>query len=154
MNSRTNVLVESTFLLPTLGVKVTQISDSDIRELVKLRSKVSYFCLHQSLVEVLGKVARVMPSHGEALPMVEAGLRSILESGVYTWVSPSVEEMLVALQLRKKGHTDMIDNMLYATASQRGMLFLSLDRELTDFLNINQYSTSNIVDVKKLRAMT
>ena len=154
MSSRISVLVDSTFLLPTLGVKVTQISDSDMRELARLRSKVSYCCLHQSLVEVLGKVARAMPSHGEALPMVEAGLRSILESGTYTWVRPSVQEMLGALQLRKKGHTDMIDNMLYATASQLGMLFLSLDRELMDFLNVNQYSTSNIVDTKKLRMMT
>lgn len=154
MNSRINVLVDSTFLLPTLGVKVTQISDSDMRELARLRSKVSYFCLHQNLVEILGKVARAMPRDKEASLTVEAGLRSIFESGVYTWVSPSVEEMLVALQLRNEGHKDMIDNMLYATASQRGMLFLSLDRELIDFLNINRYSTSNIVDVKKLRTMT
>ncbi len=151
MNSRIDVLVDSTFLLPTLGVKVTQISDSDMRELAKLRPKVSYFCLQQSLVEILGKIARAIPIHTEVSPAVEAGLRSILESGVYAWLTPSVEEMLDALQIRTKGHTDMIDNMLYATASNRGMLFLSLDRELIDFLNINQYSTSNIVDVKKLR---
>ncbi len=141
-------------MLPTLGVKVTQISDSDMRELARLQSKVSYFCLHQNLVEILGKVARAMPRDKDVSPTVEAGLRSILESGVYAWVGPGVEEMLVALQLRNKGHKDMMDNMLYATASQRGMLFLSLDRELIEFLNVNQYSTSNIVDVKKLRTMT
>lgn len=130
------------------------ISDSDLRDLAKLRFKLRYFCIYQSLVEVLGKVGRLMAGDDEMLLALDAGLRSLFESGVYNWISPTVGAMLQALQIRRKGHRDMIDNLLYATASDRGILFLSLDRELTDFLNKNGYSTENIVDVKKLRTIT
>lgn len=41
--------------------------------------------------------------------------------------------MLETLEMRIKGHSDIIDNMLYATASERRMLLLSLDRDLTEW---------------------
>lgn len=154
MNSPVRILVDSTFLLPTLGVKVAQISDSDLRELAKLRSRASFVCLYQSLVEVLGKVARAdVTSDKSTLDAIEAGLRSLLESGVYTWTSPSVAALLHALEMKRKGHRDMIDNMLYATASERSMLFLSLDKDLKEFLTKNGYPTESIVDVKRLRSL-
>jgi hypothetical protein len=153
MNSPVRVLVDSSFLLPTLGVRVAQISDSDMMELAKLRSRVSFFCLYQSLVEVLGKVARAAASDRSTLETVEAGLRSLLESGVYTWISPGVEALVEALKMKRKGHRDMIDNMLYATASERRTLFLSLDKNLIEFLAKNGYSTESVVDVKKLRSL-
>ncbi len=153
MNSPAKVLIDSTFLLPTLGVKVAQISESDLNELAKLRSKTNFFCIFQSLVEVLGKVGRAWTSDENPLETVEEGLRSLLESGVYTWISPSIRALLDALQIRRKGHKDMIDNMLYSTASDLGMLFLSLDIDFTEFLRENQYSTDAIVDIKKLRSL-
>jgi len=153
MNSHNRVLLDSTFLLPTLGVKVAQISESDLRELARLRSRVTFFCLYQSLVEVLGKVARAWTTEKRAIQTVEEGLRSLLESSVYTWVSPSVRALTDAIRMKRRGHSDMIDNMLYATATDLGMLFLSLDRELAEFLAKNQYSTESIVDVKKLRSL-
>jgi hypothetical protein len=153
MNSQVDVLVDSTFLLPTLGVKVTQISDSDLHELSILRPKLRYLCLYQSLVEILGKVGRLMPAGNEILLTIDAGLRSLFDSGVYNWISPTVTAMVEALQIRRKGHRDMIDNLLYATASDRGIVLLCLDRELTTFLNENGYSTENIIDIKKLKKM-
>jgi len=60
---------------------------------------------------------------------VDAGLRSLFDSGVYNWISPTISPMVEALQIRRKGHRDMIDNLLYATASDRGIVFLTLDRE-------------------------
>lgn len=153
MNSLAKVLLDSTFLLPTLGVKVAQILDSDMRELAKLRSRANFFCLYQSLVEVLGKVARAARPDKSTIEIVEAGLRSLLESGVYAWTSPSVGALLEALEMRRRGHGDMIDNMLYATASEGRMLFLSLDKDLTEFLAKNGYPTESIVDVKRLRSL-
>jgi predicted nucleic acid-binding protein len=154
MRSQNRVLLDSTFLLPTLGVKVTQISETDLRDLAKIRSKVTFYCLHQSLVEILGKVTRSWTDEKGTAQAVEEGLRSLLESGVYTWVNPSVRALTVAIQMKRKGHSDMIDNMLYATATDLGMFFLTLDKELADFLAGNQYSTESIVDVKKLRSLT
>jgi hypothetical protein len=154
MNSPLKVLVDSTFLLPTLGVKVAQISESDLRELAKLRSRTSFFCIHQSLVEVLGKVGREWTStSAENVPQaIEEGLRSLLESDLYAWISPSTKALVDAVKMRRKGHKDMIDNMLYSTAADLGMLFLSLDMDLIKFLEENQYSTEKIVDIKKLRS--
>ncbi len=153
MSSPVKVLIDSTFLLPTLGVKVAQISDSDLRELVKLRSKANFFCIHQSLVEVLGKVGRAWTSDENPLETIEEGLRSLLESSVYTWIGPSIRALLDAVKIRRKGHKDMIDNMLYSTASDLGMLFLSLDVDFKKFLRENQYQTDAIVDLEKLRSL-
>ena len=155
MSSPREVLLDSTFLLPTLGVKVPQISDSDLSELAKLRSKTRLFCIYQSLVEVMGKVGREYTSTSEEnVPeIVEEGLRSLLESDLYTWTSPSIEALMDAVEMRRKGHKDMIDNMLYSTASNLGMLFLSIDIDLVKFLEENHYSTNAIVNIKKLHSL-
>jgi hypothetical protein len=155
MSSPREVLLDSTFLLPTLGVKVPQISDSDLNELAKLRSKTRLFCIYQSLVEVMGKVGREYTSTSEEnVPeIVEEGLRSLLESDLYTWTSPSIEALMDAVEMRRKGHKDMIDNMLYSTASNLGMLFLSIDIDLVKFLEENHYSTNAIVNIKKLHSL-
>jgi predicted transcriptional regulator len=155
MSSPIKVLVDSTFLLPSLGIKVAQISDSDLRELAKLQDRTRFFCIHQSLVELLGKVGKEWASTSDekALETIEEGLRSLLESGVYTWISPSAGALVEAVKLRKKGHKDMIDNILYSTATHLGMSFLSLNRELIKFLEEHQYSTKAIVDIKKLRSL-
>lgn len=155
MSSPRKVLVDSTFLLPTLGVKVSQISESDLRELAKLRSRTRFFCIHQSLVEVLGKVGRewTPASDENVLETVEEGLRSLLESDLFTWISPSTAALMDAVQMRRKGHKDMIDNMLYSTASDLDMLFLSIDMELIKFLEENQYSTEAIVNIRKLHSL-
>ncbi|MEM2936210.1 MAG: hypothetical protein QW231_03430, partial [Candidatus Bathyarchaeia archaeon] len=78
-------------------------------------------CLNQSLVEVLGKVARSFGRENRVLGIVELGLRSLLESETYKWINPTVHAFLKALELRIKGHRDMIDNMLYATALTNNM---------------------------------
>jgi hypothetical protein len=155
MSSPRKVLVDSTFLLPTLGVEVSQISQSDLKELAKLRSKTKFFCIYQSLVEAIGKVGREYASTSkEGVPeIVEEGLRSLLESDLYTWTSPSTEALMAAVEMRRKGHKDMIDNMLYSTASNLGMLLLSIDVNLVKFLGENHYSTDEIVNVKKLRSL-
>ena len=155
MSSPRKVLVDSTFLLPTLGVKVSQLSDSDLRELTKLRSRTRFFCIHQSLVEVLGKVGRewAQESDEHIVETVEEGLRSVLESDLYTWISPTTKALMDAVQMRRKGHKDMIDNMLYSTASDLDMLFLSIDVELIKFLEENLYSTGAIVNIKKLHSL-
>jgi len=155
MNSPREVLVDSTFLLPTLGIRVSQVSESDMKELAKLRSKAKLFCIYQSLVEVMGKVGREWPTLPEenVLETVEGGLRSLLESGVYTWICPSTKALVEAAKMRTSGHKDMIDNMLYSTATDLGMLLLSIDVELVKFLEENHYSTERIVNIKRLHSL-
>jgi len=144
------VLLDSTFLLPTLGVTVEEIGDDELSLMAKLKDKVEYYCLNQSLVEVLGKVARSLVGEPRVLGIVELGLRSLLESGTYKWINPTVQAFLKALELRAKGHRDMIDNMLYATALTNNMYFLSKDDALLRFLKANNYATNFIVQIKEL----
>jgi len=59
---------------------VEEIGDDELRLMAKLKDKVEYYCLNQSLVEVLGKVAR-----------------SLLESETYKWINPTVQAFLKAL---------------------------------------------------------
>ena len=144
------VLLDSTFLLPTLGVMVEETGDDELRLMVELKDRVEYYCLNQSLVEVLGKVARSLRRENRVLSIVELGLRSLLESETYRWINPTVQAFLKALELRVKGHRDMIDNMLYATALTNNMYLLSKDDTLLRFLKANNYATNFIVQIKEL----
>ena len=144
------VLLDSTFLLPTLGVIVEDISDDELKLMAKLKDRVEYYCINRSLVEVLGKVARSLVRDTRVLGIIELGLRSLLESETYKWINPTVQAFLKALELRAKGHRDMIDNMLYATALTDKMYFLSKDDALLRFLKTNHYDTNFIVQVKEL----
>jgi len=144
------VLLDSTFLLPTLGIMVEDVEDEELRLMIRLRDRVEYYCLNHSLIEVLGKVARCIVRDPHVLDIIKIGLRSLLESGTYRWINPNVRASLIALELRVKGHRDMIDNMLYAAAMTGNMYLLSKDDALLRFLKNNSYDTSFIVQVKEL----
>lgn len=150
MSSTARILLDSTFLLPTLGIEVEEISDDDLKALASLRDRAEFCCLYQSLVEIMGKVARVYRREARIRETVEVGLRSLLESGTYRWISPTVEALVMAVELRNKGHRDLIDNMLYAATLEEGMYFLTIDGSFIRFLGENRYDTSHLVDVEGL----
>ncbi len=63
---------------------------------------------------------------------VETGLKSIERS--YKRVVEDAEVFLEALKLRKAGHTDFIDSLLYAISLRGGLKFLPFDTELKEFV--------------------
>jgi hypothetical protein len=52
---------------------------------------------------------------------------------------------LKALELKKRGFHDVIDLLLYLTAKDNGLLFLTYDVELTTFLSNVGEDVSNII---------
>lgn len=126
------VLLDTSFLLPTLGIEV----EGDVAgSLLGLRS--SGRAIHYSrfsILEALWVVARL--SRGRRLDegRIEEGLRSVIDSGVYRPVEESAEVYADALSLHRMGHVDMIDNLLYASAKANGLRLLSLDEELRAFV--------------------
>lgn len=68
---------------------------------------------------------------------VEVGLRSIERS--YMRVVEDAEIFLDALKLRKAGHTDFIDCVLYAISLREDLKFLSFDSELKEFLQRKEF---------------
>jgi len=147
-----DVLLDSTFLLPTFGVEVEDIRADDLKTLKDSSKKVGLYCSYVSFVEILGKLARnSTESNFEA---IDLAIRSLLESGTYGWVNPSAKAIALAFELRTKGHRDNIDNILYSTALDAGMRFLSMDEELKDFLSRKGYNTKIMIGVKQLKSET
>ncbi|MCK4736425.1 MAG: PIN domain-containing protein, partial [Methanophagales archaeon] len=63
---------------------------------------------------------------------VEIGLYSIERS--YRRVIENAEVFIEALKLRRAGHTDFLDCLLYAISLKEGLKFLSFDAELKKFV--------------------
>jgi hypothetical protein len=102
------------------------------------------------MIEVLGKVARTLAKKKDGAEMVKEGLRSLFESGVYRWINPDTDAYNIALEMKLKGHQDMIDNLLYSTALSNDLHFLSLDDDLRQFLEKNGYDVGLIVSPRIL----
>lgn len=144
-----DVLLDTTFLLPFLGFQVKEIQDDDI-EFLRLASKskmIRLFCSDISFVEIFGKLGKRSAVNQRA---VHEGIRSLLESGNFQWVSPSVEALNNAFEMRLKGHKDNIDNILYSIAFISQMLFLSLDMQLREFLAKNGFNEKVVTTLKDL----
>ena len=145
-----DVLLDTSFLLPTLGLEVREITTADL-ESIRAASKVSRLrCSYVRFVEILGLVGK--ESRKVDAKAVSTGMNSLLGSGLYEWTNPSLGAMRLALELRTKGHKDNIDNILYATAADSKMLFLSLDEELKRFLARNGYDAGLMVKASELAA--
>ena len=142
-----DILLDTSFILPTLGVEVREVGSSEIEAMKSVSEKARFWCSEISFVEILGLLAKSGDLDGRT---VSVGVRSLLESGRYGWVSPTSGAFLLALELRGKGHKDNIDNLLYSTAHESKMLFLSLDNELKSFLSRSGYDASIVIGVKEL----
>jgi PIN domain nuclease of toxin-antitoxin system len=143
-----DVLLDTSFLLPTLGLEVREITTADLESIRAASKKAKLHCSYVSFVEILGLVGK--ESRKVDAKAVSVGMDSLLGSGLYEWTSPSLGAIQLALELRTKGHKDNIDNILYATASESKMLFLSLDEELRKFLTKNGYDTGLMVKAGEL----
>jgi len=145
-----DVLLDTSFLLPTLGLDVSEITKSDLESVRAASKKVRLHCSYASFVEILGLMGK--ESRKVDAKAVSTGIDSLLGSGLYRWTNPSLGAIRLALELRTKGHKDDIDNILYATAADSKMLFLSLDEELKSFLARNGYDKGLMVKAHDLAA--
>jgi len=126
------VLVDTSFILPTLGIDVGEKVTRTLEKLEKTHSEIHYsqFSILESLW-VTVKLTEKMETPPEA---VNTGLRSIIESRAYKPVKENSEIFIEALQLYLKGHRDLIDNILYANSLHHNMKLLTLDNELKSFI--------------------
>ena len=148
-----DVLLDSTYLLPSFGIEVEGLSDEHIRTLREAWSKrlVCFYCLSVVWVEVIGKVCREARKSGlEITNVIDMAIKSLLESGVYKWVNPTSDAIKLAFKLRLAGHKDVIDNLLYATSITRNMIFLTMDKALKDFLIKHGFNIENLMDHRQL----
>ena len=147
-----NILLDTTFLLPSLGFDVKEIQAKDIETLKSAsKSNMRLCCSHFSFVEIFGKLAK--KSYTIDQDAVKEGIRSLLESGTYEWITPSAEALSLAFKLRSSGHVDNIDNILYSVACVSKMLFLTLDMSFKEFLAKKGFDEHIIISLKDLSVM-
>ena len=104
-SSRTlKLLLDSTYLLPIVGVEVKDIENTLIL-LKKLRDKeeAEYYYTPFNLFEIVGKLSRL----NYDINRVAIGLTAIEEE--FKLIQPTHQGYLKALTLRAKGYRDLID---------------------------------------------
>jgi predicted nucleic-acid-binding protein len=131
------VLIDTSFLLPALGVEV----EKEVTEAIKNFQNAEVFYLEESLLEAMWKVLRVVAP--EELKIVEEGLNAIRNT--YKVLLPRSSSYARAYTLYRKGHRDLIDNLLYAVSIDEKIFFLTIDRTFIRFLKLAKEDTSLIL---------
>lgn len=125
------ILLDTSFLLPTLGISVSGATQEGIRILAEAEFEIYYSWF--SILESLWVASRTVDDKAFDEGF-EPGLRSIMEGGRYRRVEEDSRIFGEAFRLYGLGHKDMIDNILYATAARLGPLLLTVDDELRKFV--------------------
>ncbi len=147
-SERIKILLDTTYLLPIVGVDVDGI-DKVMHILKKLRDKgiAEYYYTQFNILELLGKLGRIKYDPER----VAIGLLAIEEE--FHQIHPSLHGWLKALELRSKGHNDLIDLLLYTTSLTHNITFLTRDERLIKFLEENEEDTSTIMSEEELIIM-
>ncbi len=124
------VLLDTSLLLPTLGVEVERAD----KILKKLRDCELYYS-DFSILECLWVVSSLKKKGQFNHETFETGIRSMFEW--YARAEINAEVFLKAFEIYEMGHRDIIDCILYSIALSNNMKFASLDDELKGFVKNN-----------------
>ena len=122
------ILLDTSFLLPSLGVEVTGAAEA----LEDLESNDFYYSKFSILECSWIFISLERKKVAIDMETIEIGLYSIERS--YRRVIENAEVFIEALKLRRAGHTDFLDCLLYAISLKEGLKFLSFDAELKKFV--------------------
>ncbi len=131
------VLIDTTFLLPTLGVRV----EKEAMETIPLFRKIKVFYIEAGVLEALWKVLKVLVR--DKVKVVEDGLEAIRRT--YHLVTPSYKSYVDAIRIYDLGHRDFIDALHYCTAINHKLYFLTIDYPFINFLKQQGYRVDNVV---------
>jgi len=129
------ILLDTTFILPSLGIEVGKEIIEGLEQLSRLDTQV--FFSNFSIMESLWVAARLRKSSTFVETRFFEGLRSVLDGDVYQKLNEGFNEFSQAANLRALGHPDMIDNILYANSLVNGLKFLTVDSKLRTFIRLN-----------------
>jgi predicted nucleic acid-binding protein len=141
------ILLDTSFLLPTLGISVSGKTQQGIGILAETETEIYYSPF--SVLESLWVATRTVDDETFEDESLEPGLKSIMDSGRYRRVEEDSGIYSEAFRLFRLGHNDMIDNILYATAARHGLLLLTVDEELRKFV-LEKKLKPAFVDVDEL----
>jgi len=81
------------------------------------------------------------------------GFSAMIESGVFRIALPSLDGYVGSLIGRVKGFRDLIDLLLYMTARDNGIRFLTRDEELIEFIKSIGEDASVFLSEEELKLM-
>jgi len=144
---RLKVLIDTSFILPTLGIDVGEEVLRGLRQLADSKCEIWYSQF--SILESLWTAARLLgPKFKEE--RFATGIRSIIEGGAYRKVQEDSRVCIEALRIYAMGHRDMVDNILYADSVFLNLKLLSTDNELKDLVT-RKGLTNTIITPKELQ---
>lgn len=138
MKSKQNaqrILLDTSFLMPTIGIEVEKQVLDTVSKIQPGKYEILYSNL--SLLECTWMAIKQMKASKYREEIFRKGVLSIAKTGYYNLIHEDAEDYLYALQLYQMGHIDMIDNLLYAIALRNECSFLTIDRELQEFIDKN-----------------
>jgi predicted nucleic acid-binding protein len=148
-SGRVRLLLDSTYLLPVVGVDVEGVEGAlRILERGYRLGKFELYYTPFNLLEIIGKLSKLDKVDAGR---VRLGLRALEES--FRLVVPGVEAYMLALELRRRGFRDLIDLLLYATARVEGLRFLTRDEPLLRFLQTAGVDVSVVVGEEELEKL-
>ncbi|MCD6408948.1 MAG: PIN domain-containing protein [Candidatus Verstraetearchaeota archaeon] len=150
--AKLRVLLDSSYILPSLGVMVRGLSEGDLLRLEELRSRgvVEFYYSDIVWIELVPKVVREYSKRGRPLDdrLLEESAEALRETTKV--VELGSKAVCEAFRLRSMGHVDMIDNLLYGIASENGFYFLSMDTSFKEFLKKNQLRHQLVISHQEL----
>ena len=155
-SSAIKVLLDSTYLLPSFGVDVEGLSNEHVVQLreAAVKGTVRFYCLSVVWVEVIGKICREKERLKKDIDdIVDIAVKSLMKSGFYEWLAPTMDAIKLAFKLRTLGHRDNIDNLLYATSAVNGIQLLTMDHDLKNFLSKNNFKVDGLINHENLLKM-
>ena len=130
---RNKLLLDTPFLLPTLGFET---SKRIINALPKLRKYELYYS-DLSILEALWKIIKKIRGTEEEIKRIKEGIAAIRET--MNTVTISEEAVQKAIEMYLLGHRDMVDNLLYSIALTQELKLLTIDTKLLRFVKNKKF---------------
>ncbi len=140
-SGKLRILIDTSFLLPALGVEV----ENEILEAIRFFRRIEVLYLELGLIEAIWKVLKLVPL--EKLDRVRIGIEAIKKT--YELIEPPPEAYVEAIKIYRQGHRDYVDAMHYATAKACKVQWLTIDYEFISFLEKRGYPVHGIVITPK-----
>lgn len=128
------VLLDTTFILPTLGIDTGTEVKKALKKLDEFNAELYYS--NFSILESLWVAIKLIKKQEFDIERFKLGLRSLIKSRRYNQIIENTEVFNYALSLYLSGHIDMMDNILYANSVIHNIKFLTLDDEIKKFIEM------------------
>ena len=150
------VIIDSTYILPAFGIEIIGIDNQDLLKLENLRinNKVEYYYSDICWIEIIPIVykeyrKKKLELHDKTIEEVVKSIKETLKR-----IEINFKAIKIAVKLKKLGHKDMIDNLLYGAAIENNYHLLTLDEKLRNFIKNKKLKSNLIINHKELFEIT